>query len=61
MILLDTNVLSELIRPAPEKEVARWLANQRDASVFISAITEAELRYGWLSCRPVSGDPPLRR
>jgi predicted nucleic acid-binding protein len=46
MILLDTNILSELMRPAPEKEVEQWLADQPDASVFISAITEAELRYG---------------
>ena len=46
MILLDTNVLSELMRPAPEKGVGQWLADQPDASVFISAITEAELRYG---------------
>lgn len=46
MILLDTNILSELMRPVPEKEVEQWLADQPDASVFISAITEAELRYG---------------
>ena len=46
MILLDTNILSELIRPSPEKAVEQWLAEQPDASVFISAITEAELRYG---------------
>jgi predicted nucleic acid-binding protein len=46
MILLDTNVLSELMRPVPDERVERWLAGQPDASVFISAITEAELRYG---------------
>lgn len=46
MILLDTNVLSELMRPAPDPAVERWLAAQPDASLFISAITEAELRYG---------------
>lgn len=46
MILLDTNILSELMRPAPEPAVERWLAAQPDASVFICAITEAELRYG---------------
>jgi hypothetical protein len=42
MILLDTNILSELMRPAPEAVVERWLADQPAASVFISAITEAE-------------------
>ena len=46
MILLDTNILSELMRPAPEVAVEQWLADQPVASVFISAITEAELRYG---------------
>jgi toxin FitB len=46
MILLDTNILSELMRPAPEAAVEQWLADQPEASVFISAITEAELRYG---------------
>ncbi len=46
MILLDTNVLSELMRPSPEPKVERWLSAQPEASVFISAITEAELRYG---------------
>ena len=46
MILLDTNVLSELMRPAPETAVEQWLAGQPDASLFISSITEAELRYG---------------
>ena len=46
MILLDTNILSELMRTAPDPAVEKWLAGQPDASVFISAITEAELRYG---------------
>jgi hypothetical protein len=46
MILLDTNILSELMRPTPEEAVEQWLADQPPASVFISAITEAELRYG---------------
>jgi len=46
MILLDTNVLSELMRSTPEAAVERWLAEQASASVFICAITEAELRYG---------------
>ena len=46
MILLDTNILSELMRPTPEAAVEQWLADQPQASVFISTITEAELRYG---------------
>lgn len=46
MILLDTNVLSELMRPAPSAAVENWIGRQPVASIFISAITEAELRYG---------------
>ena len=46
MILLDTNILSELMRPTPEAAVEKWLADQPAASVFVCAITEAELRYG---------------
>ena len=46
MILLDTNVVSELTRPKPDPGVTAWLANQSTANVFLSVITEAELRYG---------------
>jgi predicted nucleic acid-binding protein len=46
VIVLDTNVVSELMRPSPAPAVARWLAAQASGAVFLSAITEAELRYG---------------
>jgi toxin FitB len=46
MILLDTNVLSELMRPVPSAAVESWMSDQPVAGIFISAITEAELRYG---------------
>jgi predicted nucleic acid-binding protein len=46
MILLDTNVLSELMRPSPSAVVESWMGSQPVAGIFISAITEAELRYG---------------
>lgn len=46
MILLDTNVISELMKPAPEAKVEAWLAAQSPADCYLSAITEAELRYG---------------
>ena len=45
MILLDTNVLSELTKPAPSKRVARWLA-ENEPLLALSAVTLAELRYG---------------
>ena len=46
MIVLDTNVLSELIKPAPEAQVLDWVADQPMASVFTTAITQAEILYG---------------
>lgn len=46
MILLDTNVVSELIRPTPDPRVEMWLSRQIASSIFLSAISEAELRYG---------------
>ena len=46
MIVLDTNVVSELIRPRSNPSVVDWVARQPGTSLFISAVTEAELRYG---------------
>ena len=45
-ILLDTNVLSELMRRKPPIEVLDWFERQHDASVFICAITRAEILLG---------------
>ena len=46
MIVLDTNVVSELVRITPESVVLDWVARQAPQDVFLSAVTEAELRYG---------------
>jgi predicted nucleic acid-binding protein len=46
MILLDTNVVSELMRPAPSEAVLTWFAAQDAAALYLSAIGEAELRRG---------------
>jgi predicted nucleic acid-binding protein len=46
MIVLDTNVLSELLRPAPETRVMVWLDAQPRASMFTSAVTQGEILYG---------------
>jgi predicted nucleic acid-binding protein len=46
MIILDTNVISELLRPAPEPKVERWLSAQDGLNVYLTSISEAELRYG---------------
>jgi len=44
--LLDTNVVSEWIRPDPDPGVVRWLAEVDEDRVFLSVITLAELRFG---------------
>ncbi|ORE97200.1 type II toxin-antitoxin system VapC family toxin [Aurantimonas sp. 22II-16-19i] len=46
MIVLDTNVLSEVIKVAPHPAVRNWFIGLQPASVCITAVTEAELRYG---------------
>jgi predicted nucleic acid-binding protein len=46
MILLDTNVVSEALRPAPEVRVIDWLDAQPMETLFLSVVTVAELRAG---------------
>lgn len=46
MIVIDTNVVSELLRPVPEPLVEGWLAEQDGADVYLTAISEAELLFG---------------
>ena len=46
MIILDTNVISDMIGPAPSPAVAAWVFRQPPGDMFVSAVTEAELRYG---------------
>ncbi len=46
MIILDTNVLSALMRVAPEAQIVRWLDLQPAESIWITAITLFETRFG---------------
>jgi predicted nucleic acid-binding protein len=46
MIVIDTNVVSELMRPAPTSAVLAWLEGQADGNIYTTAITIAEIRYG---------------
>jgi predicted nucleic acid-binding protein len=46
MILLDTNVLSELMRPKPSPRVVAWVAKAAASELFTTSITEAEIFYG---------------
>jgi toxin FitB len=46
MILLDTNVVSEAIKPEPHPNVRAWLDAQAAETLFISSVTVAELLFG---------------
>ena len=45
-VLLDTNVVSELLRPVPNPAVQRWVAGRPAADLLFSSVGEAELLYG---------------
>ena len=46
MLVIDTNVASELMRPAPTPSVAAWIAERDAAEMYLTAIGEAQLRFG---------------
>jgi predicted nucleic acid-binding protein len=46
VIVLDTNVLSEVLRPVPEPSVLAWLESQPRASLFTTTVTQGEILYG---------------
>ncbi|MBP2297776.1 type II toxin-antitoxin system VapC family toxin [Azospirillum picis] len=46
MIILDTNILSELMRPNPSDKVAGWVARHRAADLYTTSVTQAEILYG---------------
>ena len=52
MILLDTNVLSELMRPKPASRVLTWLAAQAVRDVYTTSITQAEILHGIMLLAP---------
>jgi toxin FitB len=45
VIILDTNVVSEVMKPVPSRTVTAWLSGRRD-ELFTTAITVAEILYG---------------
>ncbi len=49
MIILDSNVVSEIMRPQPETRVIAWLDRQPRQSVWVTTITILEVRFGLLT------------
>jgi len=48
VIVLDTNVVSELMKAAPAAAVARWIAEQPATMLYTTSITQAEILHGIL-------------
>jgi toxin FitB len=46
MIILDTNVISEAMKLAPDTRVREWLDRQASDTLYLTAITQAELLFG---------------
>ena len=46
MILLDTNIVSEVMKPAPKRVVVEWMNHQETVTLYLSTITLAEIGYG---------------
>ena len=46
--LLDTNIVSDAIKPVPSESLAAWMLQQNDEDLFVSALTIAEIRRGVL-------------
>ncbi|WP_188074495.1 PIN domain-containing protein [Pusillimonas sp. ANT_WB101] len=46
--LLDTNIISNVIKPIPSESLLKWMATQRDEDLFIASLTLAEIRRGIL-------------
>ena len=46
--LLDTNIISNVTKPAPSESLLAWMADQADDDLFVSSLTIAELRRGIL-------------
>ncbi len=46
--LLDTNIISNVIKPIPSESLLAWMSEQRDEDLFIASLTLAEIRRGIL-------------
>jgi len=44
--LLDTNIISNVVKPQPSSSLLSWMTGQRDDALFIASLTVAEIRRG---------------
>jgi toxin FitB len=50
--LLDTNVISNVVKPEPSQDLLAWLGAQKDGDLFIASLTVAEIQRGILDKPP---------
>ena len=55
MIVLDTNVFSEAMKPSPEPAVARWIMRERGSDLYTTAVSEADREIAAQSVRMILG------
>jgi len=46
MIIVDTNVVAEMMKPAPDPSVVSWLNDQESAALFLTTVTIGEIGFG---------------
>jgi predicted nucleic acid-binding protein len=46
MIIVDTNVVAEMMKPSPDPSVVSWLNGQKSAALFLTTVTIGEIGYG---------------
>jgi predicted nucleic acid-binding protein len=61
MIVLDTNVVSEAMKPAPHPSVRAWLNDQAAATLYLSSVTLADLLFGIASLPAGKGKDMLEQ
>lgn len=61
MIVLDTNVLSEMVRPSPSPEVSSWFVTHAGSSLYTTSISQAEMLLGVELLPPGKRREALRR
>ena len=58
--LLDTNIISNAVKPQPSASLIDWMACQRDEDLFIASLTIAEIRRGILELPSRNFRPIIR-
>lgn len=58
--LLDTCVISEIIKTTPNQKVLAWLTSQADVDLYLSVVTIAEIRKGIETARPTNPESAVK-